>query len=175
MSGPFIGQIAAVGFNFAPVGWALCNGALLSITENPVLYTLIGAKYGGDGVQTFALPDLQGRVPVHQGTGPGLSNYAFGKSGGVEGVTLSAAQMPAHTHAMMASTQAGTTNTPGGTLALGTAETPIPIYASAGSSPTTLAPAAVAMAGSSAPHDNLQPYVGITYIIALEGIYPSQN
>src|SRR3712207_483459 len=109
---PYIGEIRMFGGNFAPVGWAFCEGQTLPISENDALFTLIGTTYGGDGEETFNLPDLQGRIPVHQGTGPGLSSYVIGEAAGVESVTLTTQQIPVHNHAFIASTATGTQNTP---------------------------------------------------------------
>lgn len=169
MSEPYVGQILAVGFNFAPVGWAFCDGSLLSIADNTVLFTLIGTTYGGDGVNTFALPDMRGRVPIHQGTG-----FVSGQRAGTETVTLAATQVPVHTHALQASGLAGSTNTPTSATNLATTSTPVPIYAAPGTN-VALAPQAIGAAGGSQPHDNLQPLVVVNYIIALFGVFPSQN
>src|SRR5262245_2996958 len=114
MSQPYIGEIRMVGFNFAPLGWALCNGQLLAISQNTALFSLLGTTYGGNGQTTFALPDLRGRIPIHQGQGPGLSNRVLGEVGGQESVALTSQQMPAHTHALLASPSPGTTISPVG-------------------------------------------------------------
>lgn len=173
MSQPFVGQIIAVGFNYAPLGWALCNGQSLPISEYQVLYALIGTTYGGDGQTTFNVPDLRGRAAVGVGQAPGLSPYALGQVSGTESVTLTANQIAPHTHTLRAAaTQTG--STPTAVEVLGTPSTE-PIYGTAGPA-TSLHPASVGMAtGGNLPHDNLQPYQTINYIIALEGIYPPQQ
>jgi len=172
MSDFFIGTIRLVGFNFAPVDWALCQGQALSIADNPALYALIGTFFGGDGVQTFNLPDLRSRVALGQGQGPGLSNYLQGQAGGSETVTLTAGQAPAHSHTLMAATNVTTPN-PGSGLALGTPATEVRLYGAA--SPTALAPNSIGAFGGSVAHENRQPFLALNYIIALQGIFPSQN
>jgi microcystin-dependent protein len=175
---PFVGQIIPVGFNFAPPGWFLCNGQLVSIANFQTLFTLIGTSYGGDGQQTFGIPDLRGRVPLHDGQGSGLSNYVIGAQTGTESVTLPAAQLGAHSHPFMTSTKAATTNTPGPTTALGVASTgtgtSIFVYGAVPSN-TTLAPASISTVGSNVPHENRQPYLTVNYIIAWAGIFPARN
>lgn len=176
MTQNYIGEVRLFGGNFAPYGWSFCDGSLLSIAQYQALYTLIGTTYGGDGTNTFALPDLRGRALIGQGQGPGLSNYVMGQPLGVENVTLTVAQMPGHPHPFLGtnSTSGGNAN-PGTTVGLGAAPTGDNIYDGAGTA-TTLSPsAAVTTIGGSTPHNNRQPYLAISYIIALEGIYPSQN
>jgi microcystin-dependent protein len=172
MSETFLGSIRLVGFNFAPVDWALCQGQLLPISQNTALFSLIGTNFGGDGVQTFALPDLRGRVAISQGQGPGLSNYAQGQAGGFETVTLNSAQVPAHTHTLMAATNATGSN-PGPGLALGTPAAAVKMYGA--SAPTPLASASIGPFGSGTAHENRQPYLGLNYIIALAGIFPARS
>jgi microcystin-dependent protein len=172
MSQPFVGQVIAVGVNFAPVGWALCNGQLLDISQYQALYTLIGTTYGGNGQTTFALPNLQGRVAVGVGQGPGLSNYVLGQLAGTESVTLNVNQIAAHTHNLAASANQ-TQSTPAANEVLGTPTTPI--YLQSGAT-TGLAGNAVGNApGGATPHENRQPFQTINYIIALEGIFPTQS
>jgi microcystin-dependent protein len=170
MSQPFVGEVRVVGFNFAPVGWATCNGVLQSIAENSTLFNLIGTTYGGDGQQTFGLPDLQGRIPIHQGNN-GVSTYVIGQTGGVENVTITLNQFPAHTHALQGSSANAGTNIPtGNTLGANV------------SAYSTVAPS-IAMnnavigfsGGGSQPHNNLQPYLVLNWIISLFGVYPSQS
>lgn len=165
MSEPFLGEIMLVGFNFAPRGWALCNGQLLAINQNTALFSLLGTMYGGNGQTTFALPDLRGRVAMHFGAG-----FTQGQVGGEETHTLSVAEMPTHNHSVQASAQ--------------NAETPIPAGGrlaafDGGYGPATelvsLAPATVANAGANAAHPNMAPYRAVNYIIALQGIFPSRN
>jgi len=172
MSDPFIGTIRLVGFNFAPVGWALCQGQPLPISQYTALFSLIGTYFGGDGVQTFNLPDLRSRAALGQGQGPGLSNYVQGQAGGQETVSLTTQQAPAHIHTMMAATDATTPN-PGSGVVLGTPPAAVRMYGA--SSPTALSPGSIGPFGSGAPHENREPYLGLNYIIALEGIFPSRN
>ncbi|WP_457418937.1 phage tail protein [Roseateles sp. P5_E7] len=170
MSNPFIGEIRLFGGNFAPAGWALCQGQLISIAENDALFNLIGTTYGGDGVQTFALPDLRGRVPVHQGRGAGLSSRVIGEVGGSEAVTLTLAQMPQHSHAMNASSAAATMGSPGGALL---ATTAVNSY-DTGAGSTAMAAGAIGSSGASQPHVNMGPTLALNYIISLFGIFPPQ-
>jgi microcystin-dependent protein len=172
MSEPFIGQIMLFAGNFAPRGWAFCNGQLLSIAQNTALFAILGTTYGGNGQTTFALPDLRGRVPVGPGQGPSLPNYNLGEQGGANSVTLTTAQMPAHTHAASAATGSGTSATPANNVWAGSSQRDA-IYASTPG--TTMHPAAISAVGNSQPHENMQPYTAINYIIALEGIFPSRN
>ncbi len=167
MSQPFVGEIRIGGWNFAPVGWALCQGQLLSIAEYDVLFALIGTTYGGDGVTTFGLPDLRGRVPAHQGGG-----FVIGQSGGVEQVTVSVPQLPAHSHSFTCSLSAGTVPNPTGNVPA----TPPVTKPYADRAPTSpLAAQSIGMSGNSLPHDNMQPYLGLTFIISLFGIFPTQS
>ncbi|HEY1765724.1 MAG TPA: tail fiber protein [Opitutaceae bacterium] len=169
---PFVGQISIVAFNFAPLGWAMCNGQLLSISANTALFSLVGTYYGGDGVHTFALPDLRGRVPIHQGEGPGLSPIQIGEVGGTETVTLTVNQIPAHTHPLLASTLEAAVVSPTG-AALG-AKARVPLY-SAPTSLTTMAPESVGPTGGGQPVQIRNPFLGLNFIIALQGIYPSRS
>lgn len=165
MGTPFVGEIRIFAGNFAPVGWNFCAGQLLPISENETLFQLIGTTYGGDGESTFALPDLRSRFPLHQGNG-----YVLAETGGVEEVTLTPPQMPAHTHTMSASTATGTqASATGGVLASGST---ISLYRpNAASAP--LASESMFFTGGSQPHSNMQPYLCINYIISLFGIFPS--
>lgn len=172
MSDVFLGTIRLVAFDYAPLGWALCQGQALPITQNPALFSLLGTVFGGDGVNNFDLPDLRGRVALGQGQGPGLSNYVPGQIGGVETVALSAAQAPAHNHALMAAANVTAAN-PGPSLALGTPAAAVKLYGSG--SPTALAPTSVGTFGSGVGHENRQPYLALNYIIALTGIFPSRS
>ena len=174
MTDCYVGEVRPWGGTFAPVGWALCDGTLMSISNNQVLFTLIGTTYGGDGVNTFALPNLQGRCVIHQGQGPGLSNYIIGQPIGAETVTVTTAQMGAHTHSFSATNGAATTPTPGITVVLATSPAALPIYDGT-ATPVSLSPNSTTPAGGSVPHDNRQPYLAVTYIIAMEGIFPSQG
>lgn len=168
----YIGEIRLFAGNFAPVGWEFCAGQLLPIAENEPLFTLIGTTYGGDGETTFALPDLRGRAPIHYGQGPGLSNYAIGESGGGEEVTLTVNQIPVHNHGAGASSGNGTSDDPAGRVPARNAAG-VPQY---GASPdNSLAAGALLPAGGSQPHNNMQPYLGINYIISLYGVWPSPS
>jgi microcystin-dependent protein len=170
MSQPYVGEIRMVGFNFAPVGWALCNGALMPISQNEALYNLLGTTYGGDGVNTFGLPDLQGRIPFHQGTNLG-NTFMIGSLAGSETVTLVTTQIPEHTHLLMANSSAGTQPSPSGGLwaksSLDQFSTAIPT--------ASMTPSAILAAGGSQPHDNMPPFLVINFIISLYGVYPTQN
>lgn len=170
---PFLGEVDLVAFDFAPVGWALCQGQLLPISQNTALFSLLGTTYGGDGIQTFALPDLRGRRIVGAGQGPGLNPYTLGQAGGVENVSLTIAQIPSHTHTVYASSAVGTGLTP--TSSYWASQTSTNLYSNAPTSAANLAPAAIGTSGNSQPHDNLSPYLALNYIIATEGIFPSQN
>lgn len=170
MSNPFIGEIRMFGGNFAPTGWAFCDGSEMAISQNDTLFNLIGTTYGGDGVTTFNLPDLRGRLPVHQGTGSEGAVYALGQTGGVETVTLTAQQMPSHLHAPAAASADGTQGGPGGNVLAGSSS--VALYSSDAPN-TTLDPSVVANAGGSQPHDNRQPSLCVSFIISLFGIYPS--
>jgi len=173
---PYVGQIIPVGFNFAPVGWFLCQGQLVPISEYQALYNLIGTYYGGDGTTTFGLPNLCGRSPLHQGQGPGLSNYVIGELTGTENVMLTSMQVGAHSHPFRTSKNAATTTTPGNTTALGLASAGTGIFVYGVPQPnTSLAPNAIGATGNSLPHENRQPFLVLNYIIAWAGVFPSQN
>ena len=174
MTEPYIGEIRMFAGSFAPVGWALCNGALLQVSQNEALFSLLGTTYGGDGRTTFGLPDLQGRVPVHYGSGPGLTNRNIGAKGGVETVTLTVNNLPSHTHAWRASGTAGNTGGPTGKV-LATSPTDNPIYVEDASSAINMSSSAIASTGGGSSKNNLMPYLTINFIIALVGIYPSRN
>jgi microcystin-dependent protein len=179
MSSPFVGQIIMFGGNFAPAGWALCDGSLLPIEEYMELFNLIGTTYGGDGQTTFAVPDLRGRVPISNGQGRGLSNYALGNAVGMEEVRLTQSQLPPHQHPVAAVNQPGNANVPAGNVLLaplggqaGSGDFQVSAYAPAGNQ-TDLNANSVTPAGGSQPHSNIQPYLAVNYCIALEGVYPS--
>lgn len=179
MSSPYLSEIRLMSFNFAPRGWALCNGQILGIQQNSALFALIGTYYGGNGVQTFALPNLQGRVPVHMGDG-----FGIGQVMGEVSHTLSLSEMPTHQHLMKASTTAGAETIPAPALALGKAEvststaapaaTPVNIYGT-GNTSAVFNAAAISNTGSGQPHPNQQPYLVSNYCISLSGIFPSRN
>jgi microcystin-dependent protein len=171
MSEPFLGEIRMVGFNFAPVGWAMCNGQLLPIAENSALFSLIGTTYGGDGVNTFALPNLQSRFPLHMGQGQGLSPYTIGQLAGTENVTLLANQIPAHSHAPQCNSNAGDQGSPTNNFWAASAQQ---LYSNA--APAVMMNAGLILpAGGSQPHDNMNPLLVINFIIALSGVFPSRN
>lgn len=177
MSQPYIGQIMMTGFNFAPTGWALCNGQILSISQNAPLFSLIGTTYGGNGTSTFQLPNLQSSVPIHMGTGPGLSTYVIGQVGGAENVSLLYNHMPQHNHLINVSTANGTATTPSGNIlgATYTGSGPGNMDFVSTAANATLATNAVGTAGGNVPHTNLQPYLVVNFVIALVGIFPSRN
>jgi microcystin-dependent protein len=174
MSEAFIGEIRMFGGNYAPVDWALCNGQFIPLQQNQALYAVIGTSFGGDGVSTFALPDLRGRVPIHPGQGAGLSTYVLGQHGGSENTTLSTANLPAHTHALNASAEGGTQASPSGG---------VPAVESTGTSQNyssnapdvTMSAKTVGATGSGTPVSIIQPYVCVSFIICLEGIYPTRS
>lgn len=175
MSTPYVGEIRLFPYTFAPLDWQLCDGSLLSIAANPVLYQLLGTSYGGDGINTFGVPDLRGRVPVHQGTGNGLSPRVIGQLSGTETVTLTTAQMPAHTHGVAASTAIGTINAPGNTAQLGGLGTDTMYSGTSSTQAVSTASATISQVGNNLPHDNLMPTLTASFCIALTGIYPSQS
>jgi microcystin-dependent protein len=173
MSAPYVGEIRLFAGNFAPAGWELCQGQLLPIADNDTLFQLLGTSYGGDGVSTFALPDLRGRVPVHAGSGAGLSPRTLAEAGGAESVTLNTSQMAAHTHLVSASQDpasgdynaaTGLPATVAGTNLYGAVGTPGPMLANA-----------IGAAGGARAHDNMAPYLCLNFIISLFGIYPAPN
>lgn len=169
---PLMGEIMLTGITFCPRGWADANGQLLPIAQNTALFSLFGTTYGGDGRTTFALPDLRGRVPIHLGQGPGLSNRVQGSRGGSETNTLTVGQLPSHSHALNATSENGTTPDPSGNLLANDGNDRI--YAS-GTPNTQMASSAVGNAGSGQAVNNMQPFVTMRYCVALQGIYPSRN
>lgn len=170
---PFIGQIEVFGFNYIPQGWAQCNGQLLSIAQNSALFSLLGTTYGGDGISTFALPDLRGRVALNQGEGPGLSKYAIGQTSGQETVTLNTNQIPAHNHSGQLHASSGAANQEEAQNHL-LSETAIYTDAAA-NQVMNGASVTIGSTGGNQPHDNRQPYLVLNYCIALVGIFPSRN
>jgi microcystin-dependent protein len=169
----FLATILLFAGNFAPRGWAFCNGQLIAISQNTALFSLLGTTYGGDGITTFALPNLQGRVPIHFGQGAGLSTYSLGQTGGTENTTLALSNLPQHNHALNATTQAGSTSVPTGAY-LGNTGALDKEYNTTGTI-VAMNAGAIGMAGQSQPFNNLQPYLAVNFIIALQGIYPSRN
>jgi len=170
MADPFVAEIRIFPFNFAPKGWAFCNGQLLPLSQNTALFSLLGTTYGGDGKSTFALPDMQGDAPMHPGQGPGLSLHDLGESGGSETVTLLETEIPVHTHALQADVlDLADTNVPSPNAALALSAGGTLYQAASG---TTMAAEAVTAAGASSPHNNMQPYLTLNFNIALQGIFP---
>jgi microcystin-dependent protein len=170
MADPFVAEIRIFPFNFAPKGWAFCNGQLMPLSQNTALFSLLGTTYGGDGKSTFALPDLEGRAPMHPGQGPGLSLHDLGERHGSETVTLLLDEIPAHAHSLQGDEDDGAFKTPSGMfVAAGNA-----MYVNTGPN-TSLAPEALAPAGGDQPHNNLQPYLTLSFCIALQGVFPPRG
>jgi microcystin-dependent protein len=171
MADPFVAEIRIFPFNFAPTGWAMCDGQILPISQNTALFSLLGTTYGGDGKTTYALPDLQGSAPMHPGQGQSL--HDLGETGGSDTVTLLASEIPAHSHSLIASRSDANSQSPVGQLpAVGVGG--IAIYAAPGAV-TSLAPAALTPQGSSSPHNNLMPYLTLNFCIALQGVFPPRG
>ncbi|MGA2171175.1 MAG: tail fiber protein [Terracidiphilus sp.] len=171
MSQSYVGEVRLVGFNFAPVGWELCQGQQMAISENPTLFNLIGTTYGGNGETTFNLPNLQGTLPIHQGTGRG-GTYVIGQTGGAETVVLSVSQYPEHNHTLQASTTStGGVNDPANLMVGGGSK----VYSNETPAAAMNAAMVGLSGGGSQPHENMQPYLVLNWIIALYGIYPSQG
>ncbi|MBN7816489.1 phage tail protein [Algoriphagus pacificus] len=179
---PFIGQIELFGFNFPPRGWATCSGQLLPISSYTALFSLLGTTYGGDGRTTFALPDLQGRVAIGQGNGPGLTPRAMGQKFGQENHTLTTQEIPSHSHSLNGNNANGTSNNPTGNVLAGNTvipergADPIPANGYGSSAPNVqMSPSSIGNSGGNLSHNNMQPMLVLNYCIALEGIYPSRN
>lgn len=170
MANPFVAEIRIFGFNFAPTGWAACDGALLPISQNTALFSLIGTFYGGDGRSNFALPNLQSSFAIGQGNGPGLTDHVMGETGGEPSVTLLASEMPSHTHGLFATGTATTGSAAGAALASAGAFA----YRTPGVT-AAMAPVALAGAGGSQPHENRQPYLGLMFCIAMQGVFPPRS
>jgi microcystin-dependent protein len=170
MADPFVAEIRLFGFNFPPVGWASCDGQTLPISQNTALFSLLGTTYGGDGKTTFALPNLNGRVPMFYGQGPGLSLHDIGESGGSDTVVLQATELPVHSHALRVAAAADRANAAGNALA----STVDNIYSTAGVNTSTSASSST-LAGGNQPHNNLQPYLVMNFCIALQGIFPPRS
>lgn len=171
MSEPFIAEIRIFAGNFAPRGWAFCDGQLLPVSQNTALFSLIGTTYGGDGQSTLGLPNLQGRAPMHPGRGPGLSEYRLGQTGGTETVTLLEAQMPNHNHTARASARNAFSNNAQDSY---WARTTLPLYGSAANL-VPLSETTTMNSGGNQPHNNMQPFLTLSFIIALVGLYPSRS
>lgn len=176
MADQFLSEIRIFAGNFAPTGWALCNGQLMPISQNTALFSIIGTLYGGDGQTTFGLPNLQGSTPLGAGQGPSLSQRVVGQSGGEQTVTLSNSQIPSHSHTAQASTSGGADSPVGaawGESKLG--KTPMNVYAASGANNVTMSAQALTLAGGGLAHNNMPPYLCLTFIIALTGIFPSRS
>jgi len=174
MSSPFVAEIRIFGFNFAPTGWAFCDGQLLPISQNTALFSLLGTTYGGDGRSTFALPNMQGNAPVHPGQGNGLSLYDLGQQGGAETVTLLTSEMPNHAHSLMASTTSSSKPNPSGNAFARISSGGTPYVPPTGAPLTAFSPNAIAPTGGDQPHNNLMPYLTLNFCIAMQGVFPAR-
>jgi microcystin-dependent protein len=174
MSDPFVAEVRIFPFNFAPKGWAFCDGQLMPISQNTALFSLLGTTYGGDGKSTFAIPNMQGNAPMHPGQGAGLNLYDLGEMGGSENVTLLASEIPAHTHNLMASGTLSSKPSPTG-HALAKVSGATPYAAPTGAPLVQFSDTALAPAGGNLPHNNMQPYLTLNFNIALQGVYPSRS
>jgi|SRR5579863_3510708 len=173
MTEPYLGQISLFGFNFAPRGWAQCNGQLLPIQQNAALNSLLSTFYGGNGTTTFALPNLQSRTPIGTGQGSGLTNRTIGQTGGEESHTLSQTEMPSHAHGLQATTAAAATGTLPATTGIFATPAKVPVYRSGGSASIPLNDPSLVSAGGGQAHSNIQPYLTVNFCIALIGIFPT--
>ncbi len=172
MTEPFVAEIRIFGFNFAPRGWAFCNGQILPIAQNTALFSLVGTTYGGNGQTTFALPDLQSRAPMHHGSGPGLTPRGLGESAGADAVALTPSQMPLHSHLMQCNSGNANSQSASGTF-LATEIGPAQMYAATGGE--SMAADAIGVSGGGQTHPNTQPFLAMNFCIALQGIFPSRN
>jgi len=176
LADPYIGEIRMFAGNYAPMGWATCDGQILPIQQYTALFAILGTTYGGNGTTTFGLPDLRGRAPIHMGAGNGLTPRQIGQNGGAEKVTMTSAQMPAHNHVVNASSQEAGGNNPANmvpAVAVDGNEAPVSVYSTAGN--TTMSPQMISQAGQGQPHDNMQPFLCVNFIIALEGEFPPRS
>lgn len=174
MSNPFVAEIRIFPFNFAPKGWAFCDGQILPISQNTALFSLLGTTYGGDGKSNFALPNMQGNAPMHPGQGPGLSLHDLGETGGSDTVTLLESEIPSHSHSLMASALNADLDVPGPNNSIART-TPQQLYTAAAPPLTTLSGSTVAPAGGDQPHNNLMPYLTLNFCIALQGVFPPRT
>jgi len=172
MSEPFVGEIRIFAGNFAPRGWALCDGQLLAVSQNDALFSLFGTIYGGDGRTTFGLPELRGRIPIHMGSGPGLTTRQLGSKSGSESVTVTVGQLPSHSHPMQATEELADSPNPGGNIAA--RSTTMDLYINQDPD-TVLAATSVTSVGGSQSHPNVMPFLCLNFIVALTGIYPSRS
>lgn len=175
MADPFVAEIRIFPFNFAPRGWAWCDGQLLPLSQNTALFSLLGTTYGGNGQSNFALPDLQGRAPMHPGQGPGLSLHDLGESGGAETVSLLESEIPSHSHSLTASGDPGDVNAPSAARSLARSAGGFAYQSNSASSLVPLAPSAAAPVGGDQPHNNMQPYLTFYFCIALQGVFPPRT
>ena len=175
MADPLVAEIRIFPFNFAPKGWAFCDGQLIPLSQNTALFALLGTTYGGHGKTNFALPDLQGRAPMHPGQGPGLSLHDLGETGGSETVTLLESEIPAHPHSMSANAFPANLQAPSATRSLAESAGGIAYKPPAGATTTTMASESVPPAGGGLPHNNLQPYLTCYFCIALQGVFPPRS
>jgi microcystin-dependent protein len=175
MADPFVAEIRIFPFNFAPKGWAWCDGQLLPLSQNTALFSLLGTTYGGDGKSTFALPDLQGRAPMHPGQGPGLSLHDLGETGGSETVSLLESEIPAHSHALRASLDDGDLSSPAPTRSLAKSGGGVIYTSNTGKGTPAMAPESLVPAGGDQPHNNMQPYLTFYFCIALQGVFPPRT
>lgn len=173
MSEPFLAEVRMVGFNFAPRGWAFCDGQILPINQNQSLYSLLGTTYGGDGRTSFALPDLRGRTPIHVGRSNGGQEHSLGQKSGEETHTLSVAEIPQHTHSFNGSSAQGTTDIPAANQVL--SRSARDVYRDQATSLTPLVPGSMANTGGGQAHENMQPFLAVNFCIALQGLFPSRN
>ena len=174
MADPFVAEIRIFPFNFAPKGWAFCDGQLLPLSQNTALFSLLGTTYGGNGKSNFALPDFQGRAPMFWGQGPGLSLYDIGQTGGSETITLLESELPAHAHQASGGAGSGPTSPANNTWGAGAGRTPPPVYTNTAPN-VNMAAATVSTAGTSAPQNNMQPYLTLSFCIALQGVFPPRT
>jgi microcystin-dependent protein len=172
---PFVAEIRIFGFNFPPNGWAACNGQLMPISQNTALFSLLGTFYGGDGKSTFALPNLQGSAPIHQGQGQGLSEYFVGQSSGATAVTLLNSEVPVHNHSLMASSDPADLGAPAPDRSLARSQPSVYKQPAGAASPQPMAPQAVGNTGGSQPHNNMMPFLTLNFCIALQGVFPSRT
>jgi len=175
MADPFVAEIRIFPFNFAPRGWAWCNGQLLPISQNTALFSLLGTTYGGDGKSNFALPDLQGSAPMHPGQGPGLSLHDLGEVGGSETVTLLESEIPSHSHTLRANTDFADVQTPSSARSIARSQNANAYKAPSGQPQVAMSPSALAPAGGGQPHNNMQPYLTLNFNIALQGVFPPRT
>jgi microcystin-dependent protein len=175
MADPFLAEIRIFPFNFAPKGWAWCNGQLLPLSQNTALFSLLGTTYGGDGKSNFALPDLEGCAPMHPGQGPGLSLHDLGETGGSETVTLLQSEIPAHPHTLRGNFNTGDVNDPSPARSLAASGTGFLYQSNTSANLTQMAPQALAPAGGDQPHNNMMPYLTFYFNIALQGVFPPRS